>query len=262
MRIVVMLLVLLVLLGVPSRGDACSGRFMSVYELFDRATTVAYVRVGPVPPRAGAVRLSVKRVIKGAKANTLRTFENNTSCAIGFRRGASAVVFLDDDGDTIGQQGYRERFQDIEESLDAFAAATSEVGRRSVLVDAITTGSDRVSHEATMFLLDEPGLIVKLDKDQQQAILAAGRPKDFAMPLLHQRIRGGRFDTLSDPSKLADLIAAGKGSADPTRIAALERCERVHAKKLFEFTSYHDGVGGLFWNALAEACRTGVAIRS
>src|SRR5262249_9209437 len=67
-----------------------------------------------------------------------------------------------------------------------------------------------------------------------------------------------RFESESDPARLADAIDHGQGEKDPDRIAALERCERVRGLKLYGLISYCDGVADYFWPKLAQACRSGV----
>jgi hypothetical protein len=252
-------IILVVLLAVPHRSDACKAEPLSVFELFERAATVAHVRVVSVPqPRpgsrnpigAGSVQLSVKRMLKGAKRSSLRTVENNTSCHIGFRRGRSALVFLDAQGHTLGQQAYMETFAPFEASLDGWAAATSDVTRRTILVDAIAAQKDPLARHAAMFLANDPSLLVKLDADQRQRVAIA--------PLVAERLTGGKLEGESDVAKLAAIIEAG--ASDPDRIAALERCERVHARRLWPFTQYRDGVAIQFWKTLANACRTGTPV--
>jgi len=259
--------VLVTILAAPTRSDACSARHLPIFELFERAATVAYVRVVsvPVPPPgsrnphgAGSVQLAVKRLLKGAKRSSLRTFETNTSCHIGFRRGRAALVFLDARGHTVGQEAYIEDVAAYEATIDAWAAATSDVTRRSILVDAITTGGDVIARDAAQFLLDEPGLLVKLDADQRQQLAAVTPPKYSLLPQLLGRLAGGKFESESDVSKLAATIEAGKGEKNPDRIAALDRCERVHARRLWPFSWYSTGTASHIWPKLADACRTGV----
>lgn len=255
----------------PTPAGACSFRHTSLFEAYDRATTVAHVEVAIVPgPRpgsrnrlgAGRVHLAVKRIVKGdPKARRLVTFETNTSCHIGFARGKDALVFLADDGDLATPEGYVEDHARWDATIDAWAAAASNVARRRVLVDAIVHGDDAVARDAAYFLADAVDLLVALDADQRAELAAVTPPKHSALPLVLARLAGGAFERERDASKLAAAIDGGTGEHDPARIAALERCERVHGKRLYPFTAYRRGVAAQFWKQLAQACRTGTRIR-
>lgn len=64
--------------------------------------------------------------------------------------------------------------------------------------------------------------------------------------------------TETDPVKLAAIIEKPTRDADPRRVAALDRCERVHGVSFASFINCVAGTGSQAqWKALAEACRTG-----
>jgi len=255
-----LLAVVATLLALPAPSDACSQRHFSMFEKFELATFVAHVRVGGVPPRGGKVQLAVKRMIKGdAKKKSLTTFESSTSCAVGYKRNKTAIVFLYDDGDTVGHgQGYITDVKTWEATVDAWAAATSDVTRRSILVEVLVKNDETLAYDAASYLADSPGLLNKVDADQRQQLAAVTPSSKYSLlPLVLARLAGGKFEKVSDATKLATIIDAGKGESDPDRIAALERCERVHGTRLYPYTSYNHGVADHFWKALAEACRTG-----
>ena len=60
------------------------------------------------------------------------------------------------------------------------------------------------------------------------------------------------------PVGFADIVEKGRRDADPRRIAAMERCERVRGITIAPFDRYFAGAGSqAMWHDLAEACRTG-----
>ena len=73
----------------------------------------------------------------------------------------------------------------------------------------------------------------------------------------YRLLREHRFEKVNDRDRLADAIAKGTGERDPTRTAALERCERVLGRALGHFWFYAHGVAERYWQTLAERCRTG-----
>lgn len=269
------------LVAAPSVSDACSKRHQPMYELFEDATTVAEVRVAKVPPStgqrrgAGPVTLQTKRTIKGPKRAWLTTHETNTSCHIGFRAGKNAFVFLDKDGHTVGgSEGYLVELDRWRKPVEAWAAATDDAARAAVLVAEIEMGDKAVAYDAGYFLANQPALVAKLDATTRDRLLAlAAQAPTFSMlPILAVRLRGKdstdkwaktvlaetAFENVTDANVLADAILAGKGEADPKRIAAFERCERVHGRALYPLTAYIHGASDYFWPKLAEVCRTGV----
>jgi hypothetical protein len=269
------------LVAAPSISDACAKRHQPVFEIFDDATTVAEVRVTKVPPstrlRAGAgpVTLRATRMIKGRKAAWLTTHENNTSCHIGFRAGKNALIFLDKTGHTVGgSEGYFEDLGRWRKSVDAWAAATDDAARAAVLVALIEGGDAAVAYDAEHHLANRPELVAKLDTTTRDRLLAlaAKAPNHSMLPVLAVRLRAKvstdrrakpvlavtTFESVTDANVLAEAIFTGKGESDPKRIAAFERCERVHGRALFPLTTYINGMADHFWPKLAEACRTGV----
>lgn len=268
----------------PSVSDACSSRHQSVFEMFDEAATVAEVVVGKVPPprKAGPVRLRVRRTLKGAGKAALTTGETNTSCHIGFRAGKRALVFLTKDGVTIGHyKGYREEVKRWVPPVSAWAAAKDDAARAAVLVDVIVAADRDVAYDAGAYLADQPQLLAQVGAEARARLIAAAETAHThtMLPYVLVRLRQGAgvaklvdaqrtaltavraetgFEKVADPSALADAILAGKGGFDPKRVAALERCERVHGRALFRFTQYATGIAEHLWPKLAEACRTGV----
>ena len=60
----------------------------------------------------------------------------------------------------------------------------------------------------------------------------------------------------TDTNKLADIVAKKTKLEDPRRVAAMERCERLHGKPLAPFFRYFGGAGSeASWKDLADLCR-------
>lgn len=169
-------------------------------------------------------------------------------------------------------------------ALVRWAQATDAAARAAIVVDAIAGSHVKVRAEAIEFLLDEPKLLDAVTAEQTQRIakVAKTMAKDWAVTLLLARLRDpsapsranvagwaratraflATKQTETDPQKLSAVIEKPTRDADPRRVAALERCERVHGVSLFAFINYVDGTGSQAqWKALADACRTGKPAR-
>lgn len=273
----------------PPPAAACSKRHQSIFELFDLAVDVAVVKVGPVPgPRyAGRVALRVKQRLKGARRGTITARETNTSCATGFRGGRTALVFIGADRWPAGAyEGYLEKPSPaVVATLTAWAQPQPEVDRAGLLVAAIAGPERALRRDAAWHLVDHPELIAALTADHTAALVAARGDDDagrlVAMILARQHGPAWRdliaaglpprtpaltvlaahdLERVTDAGALADLIAQTPGERAPERIAAFERCERVHGRLLEAFTSYSNGHAEHWWLKLAEACRTGAPV--
>lgn len=153
--------------------------------------------------------------------------------------------------------------------------------------------SDReLALDAAYFLADHPDLIALVDAAQSAALVAArgDRRTDEWIALVLARQHGAAwrdmkaagalpptprrgaqgpiaalaahdYEAITDAGALADLIASTPGEHAPERIAAFERCERVHGRALTEISSYGRGHAEQWWLKLAEACRTGTPPR-
>jgi hypothetical protein len=254
------------------------------------------VRVRHVPAKgAGQVDLLVKKMVKGdAKKATLVADETNTSCRIGFKVGETALVFVDHGGRIAGlYEGY---VRDVElwwPVIERYAAAGDDAARFSAVFATIAGDQREPSIDAAYYLVDRPELLARIDRDARAKLLdIAKHPVGrggvrngiddesmfaFVLARLHDPeatalLQADRhvwaraavalaqltkFEAEGDPSKLADAIAAGQGTKDVERVAALERCERVRGKQLYPFTTYYEGVSETFWKTLADSCRTG-----
>lgn len=266
---------------------ACSKRHQPVFELFELARDVAVVKVVAVPSEraAGLVNLSVKQRLKGA-TRALVARETNTSCHVGFRRGRNALVFLGADRWPVGAyEGYIERpSAALLTTLAAWRDAATDADRVGVLVAAIDGAAPELRRDAALYLLDQPPLIAALTADHTATLRRASqrgdRFDDTVLGILARQHGQAWRDvlatrpapTLSKPLRaladhdleaetaagaLADLIAQPPGEYAPLRIAAAERCERLHGKRLVEFSMYSIGRSEHGWQLLATACRTG-----
>ncbi|MCY1012700.1 hypothetical protein OV079_45645 [Nannocystis pusilla] len=284
-RIVPLLAAAILLLLAPRPASACSKRHQTPFELFDEAARVAEVRVEQVPGhhKAGMARLRVLRTLKGSPRAMLEGQETNTSCHVGYRTGRRAIVFLGPRGETLGQyEGYLERRADdpLVHALRAYAAARDPDARVRVLVDAIATGPAAVKDEAAAFLMNRPDLLARVDLPSRERLLVAADARDQPLLVVLARLELDfpqpprpsyrnyyaelaailrPRDDLDDlgPEALAEQIEHGRDDSKPQRLRAMDRCERLHARKLFSLTWYAQGAAAYLWPRLAAACRTG-----
>ncbi len=270
--------------GTQRPAAACAKRRQTVFELFDLATTVGVMRVDKAPGRraAGPVELTIRTPLKGRRGRVVAR-ETNTSCRTGFRAGRTALVFLDRDGWATGHfDGYRERpSAAMLSSLQAWRQAATDRDRGAVLVAAITGGDRALATEAAGYLVDEPAILAALDPAAVAALSQLpGHLPGAQIELVLARLRGPAWkdlvaggglpargpvaalaahdlDALTTTAALADVIATEPGERAPRRIAAMERCERLHGRRLARFSRYGHGASSSYWTTLAAACRTG-----
>ncbi|WP_434423009.1 hypothetical protein [Nannocystis pusilla] len=271
----------LLLLAFPRPAQACSRPYQSQFDLFDRATRVAEVRVEQTPGRreAGMARLRVLRTLKGSARATLAGEETNTSCHVGYRTGRRAVVFLGPRGETLA---YHERPASDPQvlALRAFVAAEDPDARVRVLVDAIAAGPAALKDEAAWYLANRPELLARIDLPARERLLAAAEPRDQpllvvlarleldfpAPPPSHYRHYYAELAALLRPrdelddlgvEALAGQVERGREGYDPQRIRAMDRCERQTGHMLSPVLRYGHGSSAHFWTELARSCRTG-----
>ena len=289
--------VCLLVAAAPRPAAACSKRHQPLFELATLARDVAVVKVTAAPGhgRAGAVSMRVTRALKGRRA-TLTAHETNTSCATGFRRGKTALVFLDARRWPVGSfEGYIEKPSPaVIIAMTTWLAATTPRARAEVLVGAIAGNDRTLRADAAQHLLDEPELLAALTPDALAVLVAAvsanvDKTATTTILTVLLRVHGDAWkqlvasapttapttappdravaallahdlEAITDPAVLADRIDAGKGDYDPARIAATDRCERVRGVRLSHFSSYASGRSDHGWKQLAEACRTGTPL--
>ena len=285
MRIAVLVAVVAAL--APQIAHACKKRHQTPFELFGEADTVAFVSVRKTPSNsaekieAGDVELVASRVVKGTKVTNITAKESETDCRASYVPGKDLVVFLRPDGLTVGaHDGVLRDVAAWKPIIEQWAVATDPTKQVAVLVDAVASGNAGVAAEAIEFLVDDPVLIDTISPEQTARIAKAAKtlekgpdivmllvrlhdasaPARANVPLWARVARGVlRAKSLeTDTNKLAEIVAKSKKDDDPRRIAAMERCERVHGKKLAPFFRYFGGAGSpAMWKDLAEACRSG-----
>src|SRR5436190_21912144 len=273
-----------VLVGSPAPSRACSKRHQTPFELFDVAETVALVHVRKTPSNspkqivAGNVELGVTQLVKGPKATTIIAKESDTSCRARYSVDTDALVFLGSDGLTVGaHDGHVRDAAAWKPVIERWAAATDAASRAQVLTEAIAGGDGKVAAEAIEFLVDEPALLDAITAEQTAKIAKAATtlPKEPMITMLLVRLRDPsaprranvalwersargvlQAKTIlaeTDPAKLAAIVVRRTRDADPRRIAAMERCERIRGFSLASFGSYFGGAGSqAMWNDLAE----------
>lgn len=271
----------LLLLLLPRPAAACDKIRQTIYDLYEKATHVAEVRVLTVPIRSGHAHFHVLRTLKGSKHRFLRGSEYGHSCRIGYRVARRALVFLGPNGRSL--DGYYEfrREPELRAAMSTYVAARDDAARLAVLIDAIVAGPPRVRDEAAYFLADRPDLLARIGAPERTRLLAAHAADVRDEPLLVVLARiGADFrapanlsqshyhelatilrtrDELEhdDAAALADRLARGKLDHDPQLIRVMDRCERLHGHALASIHSYGARGHGNDWPTLAAACRTG-----
>jgi hypothetical protein len=267
-----------------------------LFELADTVATVTVndVKTLPDAPRGQhlpdtLVDLRVQRVFKGSAPGGKLVARDTmySSCRTMFRTGQTGLLFLGKDGFTVGvSEGFIRdsdplaRFPPFEKVIAAWASSPQPEARLALLVAVIAGGKDDgPASDAAQYLADEPALLVMIDRKQRAQLAAAVKSVSEynALPLVLVRLRDPaaakaasshsvmiekllairQLESVTSTSKLAAVIEAGRDEHDARRIVALERCERLHRRKLESFTEYVGGRSNGGWAQLAEACRTG-----
>lgn len=265
----------------PLAADTCSTRHQTLYELYDVATAVATatVRVGQPPSRSGPVELDVHEQLKGAPAPALHAAENG-SCTAGLRTGKEVLVFVGADGLAVG---FWSGVVDlpapaIVDAMRAWRAAATPAAQVEALVAAIESPDRILAADAAYYLADEPALLVAIDDAHAARIAAHTGGDQWGPEIILTRVHGPQlaalvaaralprdlraiarheFEAVTDPAVLALAMVRARGDL-ARRVAAFERCERLHGRRLERFSSY-DGAafGAATWRVLAAACRSG-----
>ncbi len=280
----------LIAAGAPDAAAVpCSTRHLTLFEIYDTAALVAVASVSnaPRPMTSGAVDLDIVEQLKGAPVEHARAKENG-SCTAGFynvrtgKLARTALVFVGTDGHAVGYwSGVVE--QPTPEVLDAIRAwrdAGSDPGKRTAaLVAAIESPDQELSADAAYYLADEPALLRALDTAQLDRIWAKAGGAQWGPEIILARRRGPQlialrsaralprdlaaltgfdFEAITSAETLARTIERDRGTRWSKRAAALERCERLHGRRLERFSIYNGGrVDRRRWLTLARACRTG-----
>jgi hypothetical protein len=274
-----------------SAGEAsavCSTRHLTIFEIYDRAALVAVASVtrAPKPMTGGEVDLVLHEQLKGVTATTARAREN-ASCTAGFynlfvgKRAKTALVFIGETGEAVGYwSGVVEApTAATMTAMRAWRKAADAPARAEVLVAAIESGAQGLAADAAYFLADEPALVLALTPPQldriaahvggdqwgPELVLARRRGPHIAALRVqgglakdHAAILGFDFERVIRTDELARIIERDRKPRSFERVAALERCERVHGRRLERFSIYNSrSPDRARWRALAKACRTG-----
>jgi hypothetical protein len=265
-------------------ASACDpASFDTSYDFADRAATVVVVKVDSL----GKSTANVSRVetLKGsfAAAVTLDV-DLASTCSTGMSAGEEGVIYLDSANRMIGLYDGFDREPKVIASVRAYLAGATAADKAVALADLAVSRDWSASYRAAYALANRADLVLALDTasrdrvvkrlakvgEQHTLILVAARFHDARVKKLQKRRRfdsatnlagvmAGAFDAATDPSLLADTIAA-KGTSRSDRVAAMERCEQVRGFTLARFTDYA-GTDEQAWSQLADACRSGTPIR-
>lgn len=265
-----------------SPAAACKHAHVTPFEAFDGAARAAIATVVAVGADA---TLDVTRELRGdSNAAALILKIGTTDCAVRVHPGDTVLVFVDANGWPIGaEDGVLRDPARWEHTIEAWSNASSDAAARAaVLVDAIASGDDTRSVEASRFMIDEPGLVAALDTTQRERLgnvtpaqgdrylslllvrlrdPSAGAKLPPWATLAKQVARVSAFESESDVTKIAAAIERGPIAS---RMAAFERCERVQHTRLKRFSRYIEGLEtprvAAGWRVLADSCRTGTAV--
>jgi hypothetical protein len=280
-----------VLLAAGSRDASavCSTRHLTVFEIYDTAQLVAVAGVTKAPKPmtgGGEVDLTIVEQMKGVPAKTAKARENG-DCTAGFynvlvgKMSKTALVFIGADGYAVGYwSGVIDTpTPELLASVRAYAKATDDKARLDVLVAAMESTDKNLAAEAGYYLADEPALIALLDAAQMDRIAAtmggdqwgpeivlsrlhgvhlAQLKKSHALPKDLAAIVAFDFERIASAEELARIIERDRAARSFKRVAAFERCERVHGRRLERFSIYNSRYPDRArWRALAKSCRTG-----
>ena len=281
------LVLLVCVLGWPRDAAAiCSTRHLTLFELFERAELVAVVDVtaAPKPMRAGDVTMDVVEQLKGRPRKVAQARENG-SCTAGFRAGQRALVFVGDDRLAVGfWSGYVDQPSAVlVDVMRAWRAAATDPERVAVLVDAIERGEPTLAADAAYYLADEPALVLAIDPATADRLAARTGGEQWGPEIILTRLRGPHlaklvaakalpkdllrlaaqdFERITRADRLARVILTERDEWSPRRVAAMERCERLHGRRLDRFSIYNRRLDARTWRALARACKTGTPLTS
>jgi hypothetical protein len=281
--------VLLTVGGAREASATCSTRHLTVFEIYDTAQLVAVAGVTKAPKPmtgGGEVEIAIVEQLKGVPAQTARARED-AGCTAGFynvlvgKMSKTALVFIAADGHAVGYwSGVIDTVTpDLLASMRAYAKATDDAARLEVLVAAMESADLSLAAEAGYYLADEPALLARLDAAQTDRIAAMlGRDQwgpEIVLTRLHgahlaQMKRAGAlpkdlaaivafdFERVTKAEELARIIERDRAARSFKRVAAFERCERVHGRRLERFSIYNSRYPDRArWRVLARACRTG-----
>ncbi len=272
-------------------GAVCSTRHLTLFEIHDTAALVAVVSVTRAPrpmTGRGEVDLVVHEQLKGTPVKTARAREN-AACTAGFynilvgKVAKTALVFVGANGEAVGYwSGVKDRPSPaLMAAMRDWSKATEDEARAEILVTAIESSDAALAADAAYYLADEPALLLRLTAAQVERVAAkVGGGEQWGPEIILTRLRGAHltalrasgglavdltaiaahdFERVSRPETLARFIERDRAPRSYKKVAALERCERVHGRRLERFSIYNSRYPDRArWRALARACRSGI----
>lgn len=282
-------LALLLAAGSRDARAVCSTRHLTLFEIFDTAELVAVAGVTRAPKQmtgGGDVDLTIVEQLKGVPAKTARARENG-DCTAGFynvlvgKMSKTALVFIGHDGYAVGYwSGVIDTpTPELMAAVRAYAKAPDDKARLEVLVSAMESPDQELAAEAGYYLADEPALVLLLDATQLDRIAATRGGDQWGPELVLTRVHGTHlaqmkkartlpkdltaivafdYERITSAEELARIIERDRAPISFKRVAAFERCERLHARRLERFSIYNSRrADRARWRALAKACRGG-----
>jgi hypothetical protein len=264
------LVLVLILLFASRPADACKIAYHSVFRHFDDAATVAY---GRMRAPGGKLALAVIETLKGSPGKQISLGiggGRHTSCTPRLR--GTGVMFLRKDrGFVAAYDSFPVADKELLAALRRYAAAKTHAERAAVLVEEIvSTTHARVASDAALELADDPAallVVTPADRDRLLAKLPNARA-DSMIPIALARLgipaskltghaadlaTERKFEAVTNPGELADILAALPPTESARGVAAFERCERLRGRRLNDIreTIY----ASREWRQLADKCR-------
>jgi hypothetical protein len=262
------LIVVLALLFAPRPADACKIAYHSVFRHFDDAATVAH---GRIRAPDGKLALAVIETLKGSPGKLIPLGiggGRHTSCSPRLR--GTGIMFLTKDrGFVAAYDSFPVADKALLATLRRYAAATTPAARAAVFVEEILTSTERrMVADAALELADDPAALLALTASDRDRLLAklpdvpqtqlgialarigvpASELTGEAADLANER----RFEAITKPDELADLIAKIPSGISARGAAAFERCERLRGKRLNDI---RETLERNVWSQLADQCR-------
>ena len=262
------LILVLALLLAPRPADACKIVPYSVFRYFDRADTVAH---GRIRSPDGKLAVAVIETLKGSPGKLIPLGiggGRHTSCTPRLR--GTGIIFLTKDRQFVAAyESFPAADKALLAALRRYAAAQTPAARAAVLVEEIVTSTHaRVARDAALELADDPAALVAVtaaDRDRLLAVLPERTQSELPIALARLGVPASelpehaaalanerKFEAVTKPETLADILAALPTGESARGAAAFERCERIHGKRLQDI---RDTVGNNIWSYFADKCR-------
>jgi hypothetical protein len=283
MRLVVLALVLFTTTA-HADGPCCpfGVRHDTMFEKFDKATSVARVEIKSVAPLA----FETIATFKGPAPAQLVP-RGLAACEPQFAAGDKAIVFVDGDGKFVGGfafHGYiAQPDSELLTRLDAWSKAKT-VDTRAVEITETITGGGAFAEAAVRFLSDAPDVLNAITLAQRDRIvgtidhaddgsmlplvmwrlgvpdLAKRIPKRMTFRKRALQLAAHDFSSVTDPRVLANELANVRIGSSARGAAAYERCERLLGKRPHTFWMHLEYVHSMdspAWRRITRLCRRG-----